>query len=305
MKATLNNHRIELTPAIPSGWQDARINGSNLRAWQGDGVIVMTEQVMVNIFTITLIRVFLRSPKNLELSLQLKGINFSFCIEGSWRILNGDAETAIQKDQYMLFLSTDTVRLISTQIPGRMSQLLLIAGDSKSSPDATTIFTEPLMGSALMIDQVLQLTQTSYLPKPRSFHEKLIIDLINEAQTNAANKKKPTQKITNTELEGLYKVSVLIEKNLQQHYSIASLAVFSGMNRQKLTAGFKSLFGQTIYGYYFSKRMELAKNLLVYSHLPIKAVSRKAGYRNSTNFSIAFKKFYGITPGQMRREKCD
>lgn len=100
----------------------------------------------------------------------------------------------------------------------------------------------------------------------------------------------------------MYKVCALIEKDLRQHYSIVSLAAYSGINRQKLTTGFKSLFGQTIYTYYQHKRMQLAQTLLVTSDLPIKLVS-KAGYGNTSNFSIAFRKFYGITPAQMRRKK--
>lgn len=305
MMATLNYNRIELTPDIPPGWEHVRIKGSRVSSWQGESAIIMTEHIFVHSFSILITRIFLRSPENLELRLQYTGQGFSFCIEGGWQINDGDGHSLIKKDQYRLFSSSAIIKLIPLVVPGRMSQLLIIRGDSISFPDAAKALKEPLTAPALIMDQVMQLTQTSYLPQPRSFHEKLIRDLINMADVHAASEKLPTEKFTNTELEALYKVSILIEKDLQQHHSIASLAVFSGMNRQKLTTGFKSLFGQTIYTYYFIKRMELAKNLLVYSDLPIKLVSKKAGYRKSTNFSIAFRKLYGITPGQMRRKKPD
>ncbi len=186
-----------------------------------------------------------------------------------------------------------------------MLQLLVISSDSEMFCREENVLSQPTNVPAAMMDLLLQLSQSSFVPQPRAYHKKLVHDIIGMA-TNFTNEEKPSAgKLTHTELEALYKVGMLIEKDLTQHHTIEELTVYSGMNRDKLTSSFKSLFKQSIYAYYLSKRMELAKHILITSHLPIKMVAKKTGYHNATNFSIAFKKFYALTPAQMRRLKPD
>jgi AraC-like DNA-binding protein len=304
MVATLNYRRIELTSEVPAGWELVRIKGSSIGSWEGKAGVILIENIPINTFSIKVVRVFLRSTERIELRIYETPYCFSFCIEGQWQIIDQLQPVLIKQNQYQLFFSGD-LQCIPVQVSGRMSQLLIITINSNYSSLPEERLKQPVAASALMIDNILQLTQTSYFPQPRSFHEKLIRGILKIAEEDIAKGKFPSERFTNAELEILHKVSVLIESDLQQHHSIASLAIFSGMNRQKLTTGFKSLFGQTIYGYYLSKRMDLAQTLLVQGNLPLKVVAKKAGYRNATNFSIAFKKFYKLTPAQMRRKKPD
>lgn len=302
MMATLNYHRIELTPIVPAGWEYVRIRGSSIGSWEGEAGIILVENILVEPFSLSVIRVFLRSVANVELRTNKKGHCFSYCMEGHWQIIDHLHNNVFNKDQYQLFFS-DELQLIPAQVPGRLSHLVMINDNSNHLFFPELSLLQPLNAPASIMDLILQLTQTSYFPRPRPFHQKLIQSIFKITEDNSSKEKLSSEKFTNIELEALYKVSVLIEKDLQQHHSIASLAVYSGMNRQKLTVGFKSLFGQTIYGYYLNKRMDLAKTLLITGDLPLKLVAKKAGYRNATNFSIAFKKFYNITPAQMRRKK--
>lgn len=48
-------------------------------------------------------------------------------------------------------------------------------------------------------------------------------------------------------------------------------------------------------------RMELAVLLLNQSDYPLKLIAERIGYSSSYSFSKAFKKFYGISPGQLRK----
>lgn len=298
----LNYQRIHLNSQVPAGWDVIRIMGSSVASWQGSGSIVMIENIVVNSFSIWVVRAFLQSPENMELRLQNAEPYFSFCLEGYWQINYELQHVDIKKNQYQLLYS-DAVQFIPAQVSGRMNQLLVISSSTNDFPSEDRRICTPVNASALMMDLILQLTQTSYFPKPRPFHEKLIRDIFTITEENFVSAKFSSEKFATPDLEALYKVSVFIENNLQQHHSIAWLAIYSGLNRQKLTSGFKSLFGKTIYAYCLEKRMQLAKTLLVNSHQPLKLVAQKAGYHNATNFSIAFRKFYGITPGQMRRKK--
>lgn len=304
MWATLNYKRIELVPIIPAGWEQICIRGSHIASWEGESGIILTETITIDVFSLLVARIFSRSAEHMQLHRQSASSYFLFCIEGQWQINGIQKKTMIQQGQYQLFY-TEALQLEPQQIPGRMSQCMLISSEFLHFCNQETSMPKPAYAPASMMDLLLQLNQSSFLPQPRTYHKKLIHDVITTAVANNNDEKCSSGKLSNTELDALYKVSMLIEKDLTRHHSIAELAIYSGMNREKLTTSFKSLFGQTIYTYYLTKRMELAKNSLVGSNLPIKLISKKAGYRSTTNFSIAFKKFYGITPAQMRLKKPD
>lgn len=304
MVVTLNYRRIELVSELPAGWELIHIRGSSIGSWQGKAGIILVEQVSISIYSIIVVRVFFQSPERIELRMDKTQCSFSYCMEGQWQIVDQSHSAVIKPNQYQLFFS-DSLQCIPLPVTGRMNQLLMVTKKINSHSLPSERLQQPFIASASMIDLVLQLTQTSYFPQPRQFHENLLQKIFKITEEDITKGKFSSERFASSEIEALYKVSILIESDLKRYHNIASLAVYSGMNRQKLTTGFKSLFGQTIYGYYLSRRMDLAKTLLITSDLPLKLVAKKAGYKSATNFSIAFKKFYNLTPAQMRRIKPD
>lgn len=98
----------------------------------------------------------------------------------------------------------------------------------------------------------------------------------------------------------LHAIREMITVDLSRHFSIEELSYLSHMNRTKLQAGFKALFGLTLYDFLIEKRMELAYQLLTESyayHWNIAEIAQKVGYRHSNHFSAAFKKRFGVSPG--------
>lgn len=304
MLITLNYQRIVPAPKIPAGWETICMRGTSVQAWEGEAGILLTETISVDVFSILLVRIFLYSMEPIELRIQKPSSYFFFCIEGRWQINIPQQQKNLQQDQYYI-CNTATLQLVPAIVTGRMLQLLVISSDSKNFCLEENALLQPTYLPAAMMDLLLQLTQSSFVPQPRAYHKKLVHDIIGMTTTLTDNEKSGTGKLTHAELEALYKVGMLIEKDLTQHHTIEELAAYSGMNRDKLTSSFKSLFKQSIYAYYLNKRMELAKHILITSHLPIKMIAKKTGYHNATNFSIAFKKFFGLTPAQMRRLKPD
>ena len=61
-------------------------------------------------------------------------------------------------------------------------------------------------------------------------------------------------------------------------------------------AGFKRLYGQTIFDYCQSRRMEHARHLLEHTELSITEISFDVGYEYPSNFTTAFKRHFGVTP---------
>lgn len=89
---------------------------------------------------------------------------------------------------------------------------------------------------------------------------------------------------------------------LAQHYqdppSIEYLSRLVGLNRRKITEGFKAMYGKTISDYVFYLRMEKAKTLLLSHHSNISFVAEQVGYQHQSNFTKAFKRYAGLPPRQ-------
>ncbi|MGO1669569.1 MAG: helix-turn-helix transcriptional regulator [Sphingobacterium sp.] len=90
---------------------------------------------------------------------------------------------------------------------------------------------------------------------------------------------------------------------LEGHYiqppTIKDLALTVGLNETKLKADFKRTYNSTIHAYTQRIRMQKAHQLLTQKNLLLKEVARQVGYQKPSNFTAAFKEFFGIHPGDI------
>ncbi|MBO6638524.1 MAG: helix-turn-helix transcriptional regulator [Roseitalea sp.] len=94
-----------------------------------------------------------------------------------------------------------------------------------------------------------------------------------------------------------------IDANGLQAISVLDIARTFSMSSSRLSHTFKSRFGKTIGDYILEIRMMKATELLTATDMPIKQIAYEVGYNHVSNFTIAFKRKYGQTPGQVRRTK--
>lgn len=90
-----------------------------------------------------------------------------------------------------------------------------------------------------------------------------------------------------------------LDRNLRYHYTIRQLAEKFELNRNKLSAGFKRQYNTGVYAYLKKQRMEKAKDLLQLG-IREKQIALQIGYKYITNFSTAFKKYWGNAPSHYR-----
>jgi AraC-like DNA-binding protein len=103
------------------------------------------------------------------------------------------------------------------------------------------------------------------------------------------------------DLQKMYAARQLWLEDLQAPASLSALAKKTGLNINKLTAGFKKLFGYSPYGLLLNARMVMAEHLLNDTDLSISDISDRAGYGGIQSFSKAFKLFYNESPLQYRK----
>ena len=94
----------------------------------------------------------------------------------------------------------------------------------------------------------------------------------------------------------------LLIKGPPTPYTTESLAQAVGINRNKLHYGFKQVYGITIYAFMLQQNMQKASTLLATTDQSIKKIAALVGYSNSSDFGYAFKRHFGQTPTEYRKQ---
>ena len=99
-------------------------------------------------------------------------------------------------------------------------------------------------------------------------------------------------------IDRIYQAKEILATSLENPPSILELTQQVGLCDQTLRRGFRELFGTTVVGYLTLLRMEQAEKLLREGELSISEIANLVGYSHLGNFSVAFKRQFGITPSQ-------
>jgi len=102
-------------------------------------------------------------------------------------------------------------------------------------------------------------------------------------------------------LERLREVKSLIDRSPQRTLDIDVLARAAAMNRTKLRSTFKQAYGLTLAEYRTSRRLEDADAALRTLRVSVKQAARQAGYASFSSFIVAYKRRFGIRPGDVLR----
>lgn len=94
----------------------------------------------------------------------------------------------------------------------------------------------------------------------------------------------------------LKKAKDIIIANMAEPPTLKVLSETIDLSLKKLKEGFKQIYGDTVYGFLFDYKMEVARKLLESGNYNVNEVGLKVGYSTSSHFIAAFKKKFGTTP---------
>lgn len=92
----------------------------------------------------------------------------------------------------------------------------------------------------------------------------------------------------------------LIDERWQEKLTLDAIARACGLNRAKLTRGFRQMFGSTVADAIADRRLHGAHGLLLATDLPVSSIGYRCGYRNNASFSRAFTRRFGLAPTRLR-----
>ncbi len=108
-------------------------------------------------------------------------------------------------------------------------------------------------------------------------------------------------KFSPEEAVSLRQAKEILDLNYADPPTLTQLARLVCLNELKLKKGFKESYGMPVYAYIMEKRMEAARILLEEKKLKVKEIASQVGYTNISHFGEAFRKKYGLNPGEYLR----
>lgn len=103
------------------------------------------------------------------------------------------------------------------------------------------------------------------------------------------------------DIDAIRRVEEYLLHDLSASPGIRELARYAAMSATRLKSLFRQVYGMPPYEYFQQHRMLRAKEMLKQSGKPISEIGRSLGYQNMSNFTLAFRKVFGVNPSDIRR----
>ncbi|WP_026124074.1 AraC family transcriptional regulator [Nocardiopsis baichengensis] len=103
---------------------------------------------------------------------------------------------------------------------------------------------------------------------------------------------------------GIARALLAVHTRFAEPWSLEALAAEAGMSRSAFASAFRGLVGETPGAHLLGRRMQEAARLLGETPVALSAVPERVGYGSTVGFHLAFRKRFGVTPGEYRR-RCE
>jgi AraC-like DNA-binding protein len=101
------------------------------------------------------------------------------------------------------------------------------------------------------------------------------------------------------------RVMEFIEAHLAEEIPLAALAELADLSLFHFARAFTQSFGVPPHRYHMARRMDRARNLLQKPALSVTQIGIQIGFRETSSFTKAFRRFTGLTPTEYRRHRED
>lgn len=110
--------------------------------------------------------------------------------------------------------------------------------------------------------------------------------------------------LTNTEREALHEARRRLLVDMRRPPSLGEIAMAVGLSEKRLNAGFRRLFGATVFETLRNERLAHAQIVLRSGTTSLKEIAFRVGYNHVTNFINAFTDRYGEPPRQYAERRA-
>lgn len=170
-----------------------------------------------------------------------------------------------------------------SMLPPALRQMLL--GQSECP------FLDPIAITPTIQTALWQMLQCPYQGLTRSLYlEAKSIELIALYLDSAQPQSSPKSPISRDDRDRIHCAREILLQRLADPPSLVELARLVGLNDYKLKAGFRQVFGTTVFGYLRQQRLEKARQLLQAQEISVTEAAAAVGYSSQGHFAAAFRK---------------
>jgi AraC family transcriptional regulator len=101
------------------------------------------------------------------------------------------------------------------------------------------------------------------------------------------------------------RLAEFIDEHLAEEISLATLAGLVDLSLYHFARAFRHSFGMPPHRYHIERRMDRARRLLRRSAFSVTQIGSQIGFRETSSFTRAYRKFAGVTPSKYRRSLED
>jgi len=95
----------------------------------------------------------------------------------------------------------------------------------------------------------------------------------------------------------------IIDEQWSEKLTLAQIARQCGLNRTKLTRGFRELYQCSVTEAIAERRLAEARRQLLSTDLPVGVIGYRSGYSNNASFTRAFGRRFGVSPSDLRASR--
>lgn len=100
-----------------------------------------------------------------------------------------------------------------------------------------------------------------------------------------------------------YRIREILDRNAAGKFDFAAVCAQVSLSQSHCTRLFRKEFGLTPYAYFIRRKIDLAKSLLLNTHLPIHRIAHDLSFADEYYFSNVFKQKTGDSPRSYRNKK--
>lgn len=128
------------------------------------------------------------------------------------------------------------------------------------------------------------------------FRESAIVQILCQTLGLLRDKQRAVQEIGSRHYDAVHRAQELLDAALLEPPSTIDLARQVGINRNALQAGFRTVFGTTIFGYVRDQRLRMARILIQEHRMGAAEAGYRVGFRSPSAFSAAYRKAFACAP---------
>lgn len=98
-----------------------------------------------------------------------------------------------------------------------------------------------------------------------------------------------------------HQAAAYLADNRERHVTVPELSRQLGISPTQLKAIFRGVYGQPVFTFMRTQRMQEAAQLLIHTERPIGEIAEMSGYTNASKFASAFQTVMGETPREFRQ----